>query len=448
MFFSYPRNKRLIFIIFIIISIGLLFIKSELLLAQKVRKELLRHVEYLSELGNRLAGSEGDIQAAQYIKEQMSDFGLQVKKENFHFSIYNPLSVSLGLAEGRKLGLEVIAWDPFLNGNQIQGSILCVSSATASSAEEISKLQVSGNIVVINPLGDEEFNLGMLNRALLLISRNMPKAIAMVAASDQEAAKDLVGQSVIEGAIELESERKEYNSCNIIGLLPGKSAALEEIIISAHYDSDIYPGSNDNASGVAVMLEIARYFSSDKYRPNKSLRFCAWGAEESGFIGSRIYISRHSAHLKNLCQAVINIDSVGGGGDIYVEMDGGVENISPIKGSLSIPFHIVDKALHNRMLHSDILWILPQLILASNVDESFKGTINKAVELAGYTIKPAQYQGSDHLVFARAGIRATNFATSGGYVHSEEDNLANIKVENMEKVMSIIIKLVELLDKD
>lgn len=153
MFFSYLRNKRLIFIIFIIISIGLLFIKSELLLAQKARKALLRHVEYLSELGNRLAGSEGDTQAAQYIREQMSEYGLQVKKENFHFSIYNPLSVSLGLAEGRKVGLEVISWDPFLNGNQIQGSILCLSSATASSAEEISKLQISGNIVVINPLG-------------------------------------------------------------------------------------------------------------------------------------------------------------------------------------------------------------------------------------------------------------------------------------------------------
>ncbi|MDH5405656.1 MAG: M28 family metallopeptidase, partial [Candidatus Aminicenantes bacterium] len=162
----------------------------------------------------------------------------------------------------------------------------------------------------------------------------------------------------------------------------------------------------------------------------------------------RIFVSRHSAHLKNLCQAVINIDSVGGRGEIFVEMEGGVENISPIKGSLSIPFHIVDKALHNRVLHSDILWMLPQLILASNVDESFKGTISKAAELAGFSIVPARYQGSDHLVFARAGVPATNFATSGGYTHSEEDNLANINAENMEKVMNIIIKLVELLDKE
>ncbi|MDH5714742.1 MAG: hypothetical protein OEZ30_04180, partial [Candidatus Aminicenantes bacterium] len=194
MFFNYLRNKRLIFVIFFIVCAGLLFIKSELLFAQKARKELLRHVEYLSTLGNRLAGSEGDAQAAQYIREQMLEYKLQVKKENFHFSIYNPLSASLGLAEGRKVGLEVISWDPFLNGDQIQGSIICLSSATANSAEEISKLQVSGNIVVINPLGDKEFNLGMLNRALLLINKNMPKAVAVVAASDQEAAKDLVGQ--------------------------------------------------------------------------------------------------------------------------------------------------------------------------------------------------------------------------------------------------------------
>ena len=442
---NYSKRKGLLFITLILISVGHLFINSELLLGQKAREALLRHVKYLSGLGNRLAGSETDLQAAQYIREQMLSYGLEVKRENFHFFIYNPLRLSLLLAEGIRVKLDVISWDPFMNGNQIKGSVIFLSSATANSIEELSQLQLSGNIVAINPLGDEEFNL---TRALSLVNRNMPKAVVVVAPVAQEATRDLVGRSFTNGVVEIESEYKEYNSCNIIGWISGKSASLEEIIISAHYDSDIYAGCNDNASGVAVMLEIAKHFSSPKNKPNKSLRFIAFSAEESGFIGTRIHISRHSTRLKNYCQAVINIDSVGGGGEICVDMEGGVENISPIRGNLSAPFYLVDKALHNRILHSDIVWMFPQLLLASNVDESFKKMISQAAALAGCTIKPVRYQGSDHLVFARAGIPATSFATTGGYTHSEEDNLANISLANMEKVMNIVIKLVELLDKD
>jgi len=441
----YPKRKQLLFIILVLVSFGHLFIKVELSFAQKDRKALLSHVKYLSQLGNRLAGSENEQQAAQYIREQMLSYGLEVKKENFHFFIYNPSRLSLVLSEGRGIDLEVLSWDPFLNGNQIKGTIIFISSATASSVEELSQLQLSGNIVVINPLGDKEFNL---NRALSIVNRQMPKTVVVVASTAQEAAKDLIGQSLIDGLIKIESEHKEYNSSNILSLIMGKSESLAEIMITAHYDSDIYPGCNDNASGVAVMLEVAKHFSSPKNKPNKNLGFIAWGAEESGFIGSRIHVSRHSTRLKNYCQAVINIDSVGGGGEIYVDMEGGVENLSPIKGKLSLPFHIVDKALHNRMLHPSILWMFPQVLIASNVDEGFKEVINQAVKLAGCTITPARYQGSDHLVFARAGIPATNFATSGGYTHCEEDNLSNINLNNMEKVKNIIIKLIELLDKD
>jgi len=442
----YQGWKKVLLITLVLVSIGYLFTEGELLFAQRAREALLRHVEYLSGLGNRLAGSETDPQAAQYIREQMSSYGLEVKKENFHFSIYNPLRLSLLLAEGRRIDLEALSWDPFLNGNRIEGSVIFLSSATAGSEEELSQLQLSGNIVVINPLGDEEFQLSY--RVLSLINKEIPKAVVVVASPAQEAAKDLIGQSLTEGVVEIESEYKEYNSSNIIGLIPGKSESLAEIIVSAHYDSDIYPGSNDNASGVAVILEIAKHFSSPKNQPNKSLRFCAWGAEESGFIGSKIYFNRHSAQLNNYCQAVINVDSVGGGGEIYVDMEGGVENISPIKGNLSIPFHLIDKAFHNRMLHPPIVWMFPEPFIASNVDEGFKNMINQAAESARCTIKPARYQGSDHLVFARAGIPATNFATDGGYTHCEEDNLTNINLENMEKVKNIVIKLIELLGKD
>ncbi len=98
---------------------------------------------------------------------------------------------------------------------------------------------------------------------------------------------------------------------NIVGLVPGKDEGLskEFIIIGAHYDhvgivnsgteDRIANGANDNASGTATVMELARYFGT--YRTNKrSLLFVLFSAEEKGLLGS--------AHLaKRLKEAELNL---------------------------------------------------------------------------------------------------------------------------------------------
>src|SRR4029077_10487164 len=70
----------------------------------------------------------------------------------------------------------------------------------------------------------------------------------------------------------------------------------EWIIVSAHYDhlgvrgGVLYPGADDNASGVAMMLEVARAFVQAPERPRRSVLFIGFDLEEVGLFGSRYFV--------------------------------------------------------------------------------------------------------------------------------------------------------------
>ncbi len=86
---------------------------------------------------------------------------------------------------------------------------------------------------------------------------------------------------------------------NVIAIMEGNTYPDHLIMIGAHYDSiispqfgdpmEVAPGADDNASGVAALLEIAQVLQKNDYSPRKSLMFIAFGAEEIGLKGSRYY---------------------------------------------------------------------------------------------------------------------------------------------------------------
>lgn len=110
---------------------------------------------------------------------------------------------------------------------------------------------------------------------------------------------------------------------NVIGYLPGSDTALggEYIVLGAHYDHlgyeyrngerVIYPGADDNASGTAVMIEMARYFSENKEILGRSIIFIAFDAEESGLIGAQRFIGDNEVFDKESIKAMFSLDMVG-----------------------------------------------------------------------------------------------------------------------------------------
>jgi hypothetical protein len=105
---------------------------------------------------------------------------------------------------------------------------------------------------------------------------------------------------------------------NVIGILPGSDANLadEIVILSAHYDhlgkrkKGIYHGASDNASGVAVLLEIVERFSMAEQRPKRSVCFAAFDSEERMLLGSFAFTCREDFDDANIV-AVVNVDTLG-----------------------------------------------------------------------------------------------------------------------------------------
>ena len=113
---------------------------------------------------------------------------------------------------------------------------------------------------------------------------------------------------------------------NILAVLPGSDPKLKKefVLVSAHYDhvgygnrqnsngpiGYIHNGADDNASGVAVVLEIINAFAVMKERPRRSVLFVLWDAEEQGLLGSYHWVRNPTVSRKQV-KLVLNMDMVG-----------------------------------------------------------------------------------------------------------------------------------------
>ncbi len=112
-----------------------------------------------------------------------------------------------------------------------------------------------------------------------------------------------------------------YDSKNVIGLITGNKTPDSLIVITAHYDhlggmgnKTFFPGANDNASGVAMLLSLAEYFSKKENQQPYSILFIAFAGEEAGLQGSKYYTEHPILPLSKI-RFLINLDLLGTGDD-------------------------------------------------------------------------------------------------------------------------------------
>ena len=127
--------------------------------------------------------------------------------------------------------------------------------------------------------------------------------------------------------LEINLEEVRQPTENVVAVLPGSDPRLrdESVVIGAHYDhvgfghygtlnstaeGQVHHGADDNASGTAVLLELARRLSQNNPRPPRSIVFAAFSAEELGLFGSRHYVNQPPIPLSST-KAMINLDMVG-----------------------------------------------------------------------------------------------------------------------------------------
>lgn len=117
------------------------------------------------------------------------------------------------------------------------------------------------------------------------------------------------------------SKVRDFDSSNVIARLAGTDPSLrnEAVLYSAHYDhlgivpgmagDNIYNGAQDNATGVAILLEIARAFAAARQPPKRSIYFASVTAEEQGLLGSD-YLGKHPPLPARDISVALNYDDV------------------------------------------------------------------------------------------------------------------------------------------
>ena len=168
---------------------------------------------------------------------------------------------------------------------------------------------------------------------------------------------------------------------NVIGVLPATGSHGDEyVVVGAHYDhlgvtrGQINNGADDNASGVAGMIEIARAMARTKKR-DRSVIFIGFTAEEKGLLGSKYYVDHPTVPLESII-AMINMDMIGRFDESSDQNHLGIHGLA--------------------------------------TGDSFKSIVSRngrAVGFAGYEGDDSALGPSDHASFYRAGIPALFFFT-------------------------------------
>ncbi|MCB9188587.1 MAG: Zn-dependent exopeptidase M28 [Flavobacteriales bacterium] len=201
---------------------------------------------------------------------------------------------------------------------------------------------------------------------------------------------------------------KGLESQNVIAKVEGKNKK-RTIVFSAHYDhlgrlgKDAYfPGANDNASGVAMLLYLAKYYSENE--PKCNIVFMAFGGEEVGLLGSKHYVSNPLFPLEDI-KFLINLDIMGTG-------DEGIT--------------VVNGAVFTKQFKK-----LTKL--------NTKGDYLKKIKMRG---KAAN---SDHYFFTEAGVPSIFIYTMGGvsYYHDIYDKAETLPLNEFDDLAKLLLEFVK-----
>ncbi len=182
--------------------------------------------------------------------------------------------------------------------------------------------KLSKNIEKIRECNEEATLVFLKDKLTWSVSRHQSKStdICLLDSAFDKFAKDI--------SIKVEAKFKEnYNSQNVIGYVEGLEAPDSFIIFCGHYDhlgkmgEATFYGANDNASGIAMLLDMASYFTKN---PQKySIAFIAFGGEEAGLVGSYNYVQSPEIPLSKT-RFVFNMDLMGSGDNGATIVNGSV----------------------------------------------------------------------------------------------------------------------------
>jgi aminopeptidase YwaD len=381
----------------------------------------LEHLKVLSdEIGWRIAGTESEHRAADYIAEVLRDLGYSVELQPF------PVADKY-LAEIKASGeaLWQSSASPQAAVGSVSGEVVDLGAATTAGP------QVSGRIAMFSRVAGQETAqvraaAAAGATAVLLVNVRTAafperKAASFAPALQEASAVPVLGlaeyhcERIRAGARTLSFTVTKHSGLTSYNVLAERKATFpnpsgKAVIVSAHYDSvPGSPGATDDGSGTVLCLELARVLK--RLPTQQDVRVCLWGSEEFGLIGARHYVGR----LDDAAAARIT-------GCFQNDM---VATAHP---------------------PATTYWLL-SLDGSHNVTTT---AVHAAAERLGYVdqvVGPFARGSSDHQAFAERGIAAANFSWRGDdnpaqlepIYHTPEDTIENnLSLERLQVSLELI----------
>jgi Zn-dependent M28 family amino/carboxypeptidase len=294
--------------------------------------------------GNRAAGTPGYEASVDYVVETLEAAGWNVTIDEFDFTYVGPSTLEqlspvsatypTGAFTGSGSGditatvtpVDVQLTTPNTNTSGCEatdfagfpaGNIALIQRGTCPFGDKALNAEAAGaSGVIIFNAGDAE----TADRQDLIVGTlggSDIVAIPVVGASYEQGVALAQPGSTAHVVVPPEEQRPQKN---VIAELPGKNTN-NVVMAGAHLDSvQAGPGINDNGSGSASLLEIAE--SMSKVKPQNTVRFAWWGAEEAGLIGSEEYVEGLTQEERDRIALYLNFDMVASPNYIFMVYDG------------------------------------------------------------------------------------------------------------------------------
>lgn len=366
--------------------------------------------------GGRGYVNEGVQRAAEFIAKKYEEAGLEpfIQGEYFH-----PFEMNVNTFPGKveimqnesllETGRDYIV-SPDCPTTKAQGSIVVITEAKLTDKKgfkALKKTDWSNHIAVIDMLSKDELVQKRLAKVLKKYKNPVRFQVVKkltwgVGRSQSDVASFSVLPDVLKDGdmlkIDVEAKlEKGFTSSNVAGMIRGSEVPDSFIFITGHYDhlghmgSETYiPGANDNASGIAMILDFVKKYSLNP--PRYSVVFIAFAGEEAGLVGSYHFVSQ----LKDFCDPrkirfVLNMDLMGSG----------QEGIMVVNGAVFTKEY--------------------ELIESINQEMNYLPEVKKRGKAAN----------SDHYFFSEVGIPAYFFYLMGPYQHYHDidDKAENLRLE-------------------
>ena len=350
-------------------------VDSGQLRAAVTTEALSAHVDALQRIaddhgGNRAAGTAGYAASVDYVAARLEQAGYRTQRQQFSYDRPDVTRATLQqtapartdyvvLRDHRPLAYSgagsvtapITAVDLNLGGDRTttsaceasdftgfpRGDIALVQRGTCPFAEKVDRAVAAGaSAVVVLNQGDDPSRLGLFAGTL-----GRQASVPVVATTFDLGAKWAAtpGTTLL---LAIDSTVRRITTENLIADTPS-GAAEHTVVVGAHLDGVAEgPGINDNASGVAAVLETAVQFAELGVQPRNRVRFAFWGAEEDGLYGSEHYVAELDDAGRRGTALYLNLDMIGSPNPVASVYGGGAPGSGWPAGSGAIQTVLAD----------------------------------------------------------------------------------------------------------